>query len=397
MIIKSIKAKLYKYWPIALIPLLGILFFFIAVRIVNPTEYPNKDFFTFWLAGRLALLGQNPYNNEIWIGGHHLFGASWIPNATYIYPYPLSLIFIPLGLLPLYQAFVVWVFLTQFMIVLSASLLLGLYSASQIKLYILPIFTGIVIFRPTIITLTYGQLSGFLLLVIVFIIILWERGKWWQGTIFLPILALKPNLGVPIIILLLINLFRKKEITSIIAGGISGLVLLGVGLVQNPKWISEFLKAGNIKLSQTFGFSPTIWGISTLICDYKLKCTIWSGSILGIILLIGTIYLLIKYKRDLSPAILVGLVITIMLIITPYTWPYDQLLLVVPIIILIMNLAKAGYKFIHVGLIFIIIDLLAFLLLGISAIIKLEILNVTIPLSVLGLLVWSLSKSRKPC
>ena len=207
----AFKAKLYRYWSFVLIPILGIIFYFTSITIVNPTEYPNSDFFTFWLAGHLALLGQNPYITDIWIGGHSLFGASWIPNATYIYPLPLSLFFAPFGLLSLYKAFVLWVFLTQFMIFLSVLLLLKLYAAQLTKQFVLPIFAGVIIFRPTIITLINGQLSGFLLLIIVCIIFLWERGKWWQGAILLPFLALKPNLGVPIILLLSMYLILKKE------------------------------------------------------------------------------------------------------------------------------------------------------------------------------------------
>lgn len=395
MTIIAVKAKLYRYWLIILIPVLGIIFFFIAVRIVNQVEYPDSDFFTFWLAGHLATLGQNPYLTDIWVGGHHQFGASWIPNATFIYPIPLSLFFAPLGLLTLYQAFVVWVLLTQYMIISSVALLLRLYPDPLIKRFILPLLVGVIIFRPTIITLINGQLGGFLLLVIVCIIYLWERDKWWQGTVFLPILALKPNLGIPIIVLLSLYLILQRKITSLIAGGISGLALLIIGLAQNSNWILEFLRIGNIKLSQTFGFSPTIWGISTFLCNYKLNCSIGSGSVIGLIFLIGYIQLLARKQKVLSPALAVGLAISVMLLLTPYSWPYDQLLLIVPIITVTMCLAKDGYKFMPTALIFLVIDIVAMILLGISARIQMEIWNVTIPLSVFGLLVWYLLKKRQ--
>ena len=343
----------------------------------------------------MATLGQNPYLTDIWVGGHHQFGASWIPNETFIYPIPVSLLFVPLGLLTLYQAFVVWVMLTQYMIISSVALLLRLYPAQLIKRFFLPLLASVIIFRPTIITLINGQLGGFLLLVLVCIIYLWESGKWWQGTAFLPILALKPNLGIPIIVLLSIYLIMQRKITSLIAGGISGLALLILGLVQNSNWILEFLNAGNIKFSQTFGFSPTIWGLSTLLCNYKLNCSLGFGSAFGLIFLIGYIYLLVRKQKLLSPALVVGLEITVMLLLTPYTWPYDQLLLIVPIITVTMSLAKAEYRFMPTALIFLVIDIVSLVLLGISARIQMEIWNVMIPFTVFSLLAWYLSKNRK--
>lgn len=390
----AFKAKIYQYWYILLIPILGIIFFIIATKIVNPVEYPNSDFFTFWLSGRLASLGQNPYNSQIWIMGHHQFGATWIPNATFIYPLPISLLFVPLGLLPLYQAFIVWDILSQFMILSSITLLLTINSNLSIKRFIFPLLAGVILFRPTIITLVNGQLSGILLLLIACIIYLWEKGKWGQGTVLLAILALKPNLGIPLIVLLSVYLVQQKQITSLIAGTVSGLLLLFAGWIQNPNWLIEFWNAGNGKLSQTFGFSPTIWGMSAFFCNYNLDCAIGYGVCISLLFLIGYLYLLARKQNILSPALAVSLAVVITLLLTPYTWPYDQLLLVAPIITITMRLARDGYRYLPTSFIFLTIDILALTLLGISAKIQMEIWNVAIPLFILVLSVWYLSKNR---
>jgi len=395
MTLSTIKANIHRYWHIILTPMLGILFFYIAIRIVDPVKYPNNDFFTFWLGGHLSALGQNPYLTDIWIGGHHEFGASWIPNTTFIYPLPLALFFVPLGLIPLYQAYVVWVLLTQYMITLSVALLLSFYPARLKKSYILPITAGVILFRPTLLTLINGQLSGFLLFVIVCIIWLWERGRWREGAVLLPILALKPNLGVPLILLLSFYLILELRITSLITGVISGLCLLATGFVQNFQWISEFWMAGNTKLSQTFGYSPTIWGLSALICDHKLNCSIGYGSVVGLFILIGFVGLLVNKQRSASPALVVGLAITVMLLLTPYTWPYDQILLIIPIITVMMNLASRRNRFALISSIFLVLDIAAIGLLKISAEVELEIWNVMIPLAVLALVCWYLVKGDK--
>jgi len=394
MNITNLQAKAFRSRYILLIPFLAVVFFIISISIINPVEYPNSDFFTFWLSGRLFSLGENPYNSQVWIAGHYQFGASWIPNATFIYPMPVSLLFAPLGLLPLYQAFVVWNILSQFMIFSAVLLLLMANSNQPLKHFIVPLFAGIIVFRPIIPTLFNGQLSGLLLLVVAAIIYLWKKGKWRQGAVLMAVLALKPNLGVPIIGLLSIYLILQKQISSLITLMISGVFLVFVGLIQNPNWVIEFWNAGNTKLSQTFGISPTIWGISGYFCNYARNCTITYGIFASILFIIGYLYLLIKKRDILSPSLAVGLAVTITLLLTPYTWTYDQLLLVAPIVTLVLLLAKDGYKYLPVSLLFLGIDIFAFILLGIAARIQLDIWNVNIPLLIFCLLVWFLLKKK---
>ena len=118
------KGKKYGFSNILLIPVLVVVFVFFVILVINQVDYPNSDFFTFWLSGRLFSLGENPYDRQVWIGGHHQFGATWIPNATFIYPMPITLLFAPLGLLPLPQAFIIWVILSLCMIFFAFILLL---------------------------------------------------------------------------------------------------------------------------------------------------------------------------------------------------------------------------------------------------------------------------------
>jgi hypothetical protein len=373
---------------------MGIIFYIVAVKVVNSVQYHNSDFFTYWLSGRLASLGHDPYNSQVWVAGHHQYGAKWIPNSTLIYPLPISWLFIPFGWLPLYQAYVLWDILTQFLIVSSVALLLRINSSFSAKHYVFPILTGVILFRSTIITLLNGQLSGMLLFIIALIIDLWEKEKWWQGAVLMPILALKPNLGGPLIVLLAVYLLLHKRVIPILAAAASGSVILLASWVQNPNWIIEFWNAGAGKLSQTFGYSPTIWGVSAYLCKFDTRCTLGYGAFSGILLLTGYIYLLVWKRKALSPALVVSIVVALTLLITPYTWSYDQLLLVAPIIVITVMLAKAGYSYLAVACFFLSIDVLALILLVISLQIQMEIWNASIPLLLLGVLVWYLSSTR---
>jgi hypothetical protein len=280
------------------------------------------------------------------------------------------------------------------MIILSATLLLKSYPATLQNHFLLPIFLGIALFRPTIVTLHNGQLAALLLLTITFTVYFWEKDKWWQGSVFLPFLALKPNLGVPLLLLLSFYLVIRRQIAALVFGGLCGLALLLAGLAQNPDWIMEFWKAGNTKLSQIFGFSPTVWGLSAFFCQYEIGCTIRYGGFVCLILLIVFVFYVAKNGKTLSPTLVTGFAITVMLLVTPSAWPYDQLLLVLPILTVTMNLAKNDYPFLPVALIFLALDALAFLLLGISASIEREYWNAIVPLFVFFLLTWFLSMKR---
>jgi hypothetical protein len=56
-----------------------------------------------------------------------------------------------------------------------------------------------------------------------------------------------------------------------------------------------------------------------------------------------------------------------------------------------MSLARKGYRFLPVALLSLIVDILAFLMLGISATFERDLWNAIIPLSIAFLLTWYLA------
>lgn len=374
------KIKLYRLGQLLLILFLCILFLVIAVRVVDPVEYPNSDFFSFWLAGRMMWTGQNPYATTQWIEGHHQFGATWISDPEFLYPLPLALFMAPLGLLSLYNAYIVWVVLLQCMIAISVFFLLRLRTNPKLKHYIFPAVVGIILFRPVFITLYNGQLSGILLLISALVIHLWGKEKWWQGGVILPLLALKPNVGIPMLALLSFWLLIQKKYRLLVWMILSAIALLIIGLIRDPNWVAEYLTIGNAKLSQTFGYSPTIWGLAAYLSGFKLDPTLIFGGLAAVIILGGCLSLLITKRAQLSPALACSLIIVTTLLITPYTWTYDQLLLIIPIIVTMLEMMDRQYPFLLSASLFLLYDVLTIFLLVISARIEMEVLNSLIPL-----------------
>jgi hypothetical protein len=222
--------------------------------------------------------GQDPYLTNDWILGHSQFEATWISDPNFLYPLPLALVFAPLGWLPLYYAFIVWVFLLESMIFFSAISLINLGETPQRKHFIVPVLVSIVIFRPTIIAVLNGQISGLLLLIMVCVILLWSKKHSFLGGAFLAIVALKPNIGIPILALISLWLLFNKKINALVGIAVSGFTLAILGIAIKTNWISEYLSIGSAKLSQAFGYSPTLWGLATLATRFNLQLTLITGG-----------------------------------------------------------------------------------------------------------------------
>jgi len=383
-------AFLKKYGLLILIPILVLLAALLAFRIVGSMDYHHNDndFFTFWLAGHLVSQGGSPYDTTQWVNGYHLFDIGFIPNPAFLYPYPLALLLVPLGLLPFHGAYVLWVALIQLMILASLVVLLFLEEDPRARLFFIPLLAGTVLFRPTILTLTQGQVSGLFLLGLAWIAFLWQKGKWFWGGLLLGLLALKPNLGVLVIGLLLIWLLRQKRWKAIYGILVSGTFILIAGLVASPEWISQYWHIGNAKLSNTFGGSPTVWGLGALISHNQPTGTLLFGGLAALFILIGFLWTVFRSQAGLRPVSVLALVVTVTLLIAPYTWTYDQLLLILPITTLTLAMHQMGFRFPLTAVLFLGLDLLALVLLYFDTVLQVEILNAVIPAVILGQCFW---------
>jgi hypothetical protein len=338
----------------------------------------------------MVMHGGDPYSQAQWVAGHHAFGVTWIPNQAYVYPLPLSLLFAPLGLLSLYQAFIVWVALSIMMILVALALLLKAQAGPG--RIVIPLLAGIIFYRPTILTLFTGQISGWLLLLVTITVTLWEKGKWEWGSLLLPILMLKPNLGAPMVVLLGLWLLFQKRYKAILAMVVMGIILPVVGFLQNPHWISSYWGIGSNKLVETFGGSPTVWGLGALISHNQITATLIIGSLAGLLVLFGFLRVLLYSHATMRPVDVIALAVSVTLLVTPYTWTYDQLLLILPLTTAILAMDRMGARFMVTASVFLAIDGLAVILLIFDTLKQVEIWNVLVPLAVFGLCLLYLTR-----
>ncbi len=113
-----------------------------------------------------------------------------------------------MGWLPLHWAGMGWIFLSILAIVLCIVILRdSAYPTASLILLLCGVFLN----RSVLTTLRNGQMGAFLLLIwVVSIWLLENRQEVWAG-IGLSILLLKPTIGLPLVGLLVIFLFLRKQ------------------------------------------------------------------------------------------------------------------------------------------------------------------------------------------
>jgi hypothetical protein len=191
------------------IVLLGLSLIGVTTFEKSDIDIPN-DFFTFWLASRMVYRGDDPYDSSQWIEGHEEFQANYHANDTFLYPIPLAIL-LPISFLNVKSAYVVWIFLSFVMIVVSIMLL----SKAKVRKLSISIFlatlVGVLLFRGTIISLMFGQIAPLLLLIISAAAWMWSREYWILGGVIISLVLLKPSIGVPFISLVVVGLLLIRK------------------------------------------------------------------------------------------------------------------------------------------------------------------------------------------
>ena len=372
-----------------LIIAIGGIFTLIAIQLT--AGEPLFDFTAFWIASKLTLSGGDPYLRSDWIPLYEPFNLGLADNQTFLYPKPIVPIFLPFGLLPLRTASIIWLVLTQAAVLGSILMVTRLWPDRRVS-YLLPFLFGVVIFRSYLVTLTLGQLGGVFLLVLAGVALLWNQSSWFWGGVLLSLTSLKPQLGFPLIALTSLSFLKKRTWQHFSGLAAGGAMMLVIGWLIDPQWIGKFIEIGSNKVSQTFGYHPTLWGLGGYLCNRQATCTYFVGGWLAI--LFSALFLLVIFQKKfvITPDLLLSASLTFTLLLTPYLWVYDQLLLIIPLAILLGRLRQKASPYLFTAIISILIGIVSLLLLPVAVSIRNDVWNVVIPLLVLALFFFILLK-----
>jgi hypothetical protein len=388
---------LKRWWVwLALLALSPLFWWFVQVDAAR-VYFPNTNFFKLWLAGHLAGIGSNPYSAQDWLNGHTVFGATWIPERIFLYPLPLAYLVIPLGWLALSQAYSVWAFLTLFAAAASLFLLIDLWEESRIKIFALPMMVALLFFAPMLEAPGKGTLGGLLLLAMVLSLYLFKHRMWMIGGMLSALLLVKPTFGAPALILLGLWFLSRREwrgIVGIIAGS---LFLYALGAVVNPQWPLQFLGMGQQKVGEYLGSQPTLLNAAGFICQRSLVCSYGLGAALSLVLIGVVTFLIFRKTRPLDFLEAISLILTTSLLVTPYLWSYDFVLLIIPLSWIVHQLILRTKSYWVPILFLIVLDIAAGAGLYLqSQSPQKDFWNILLPLALLGVLIWLLRSSHPP-
>lgn len=337
---------------------LGILIF-ARVQVSLGFDVPNSNFSFFWLAGRMILDGQNPYDETQYLAGHDANGMDWRPNNIFPYPLPLTLFCIPLGFFSMQTAYVIWQVVTLLLIALTIYILLRHWQEKSHHNMLLPIFFFLLFWGPLYLTTHAGTISVFSLLVLLGAILLLENDKSLWAGIILALTMLKPPQGLTILLLAGVWFLARRDWKAIFGVAIGGLAILIVGLIQDPQWIQKFLGAGDAVMARTLGVHSNVWAFAYLACDGASPCSTLLGGTLSLSLLGGASLLLWRNQAKWSAWEAMNVIIPVGFVSTIYLWAYDQLPYILPIVWIVGTLTQKQRNIILAFIFLILLDLIS--------------------------------------
>jgi hypothetical protein len=348
-------------------------------------NYRNQDFFTFWLGGHMSATGQDVYDQNLWVGNHTAFGSTWIENPYYVYPLSTALLTTPFGLMNIAIASSIWLFFSFLAIIAGSMLMLSLWKKVNWQAYLIPIILGAFLFRPTFLSLLTGQIDGFLFCLLACAVFLFCNGKKEVACLLLAFLILKPNIGGPILAILVIYaIIEKKWRETIILTG-STLAILLFPLFYDPNWIKKYFFVGFHKSADNNLF-PNLRGLAGLLTHESPLWTTMLWAFFSLIIVVGLVLLLRKQRNKLNWGTLMTFVIPVALLITPYLRAYDLMLLLIPILEITRRWANNGMPFLKINLVYLCWSLLAFALLFLAVALNHDIFSVGLSILVLTIL-----------
>lgn len=207
----------------------------------SPTWLDVDDFVEYWAAGRLNLMGQNPYGaDDLLALQQHVGWDDAMPIMMWNPPPVLTLV-MPFGLLDYQPARLVWLLLSLMLVLVIAHHLWAVYGGPpklRARALLLP-FT----FIPTLFVLDIGQIGVWVLLGLVTLGWGLRQQRWaWAGAALL-LLAIKPHVAYLVWLALGLWWLRERKWTMLLGAGGALAVTWLLPTLINPAVNQQYITA----------------------------------------------------------------------------------------------------------------------------------------------------------
>ena len=321
-----------------LFPVIVVILFVIAIYV--PTSLPTHSDFSAIYNTNLALVNRVPIYDLPKVEALAQ-QSSGLPAENFFlarFPYPpwYALSTFYLGLLPAPAAATLWFELNLVMLLLSVWLLTDGWSG-RLRLIAFPLA---LFFLPVLGALSVGQYDFPVLLGTSLLIYSLRKHNVALTTLGAVLLTFKPHVGALILLAVLGWLlynggsFGRRVIRHLL---IAGVFLFLAGFLADPAWIVSYPRMllnyqneGNVSACSECASLP-VW-LSRWLLDGSLTNAMWFAILLLVILTVS-FYLMRSLFRSHELVLSAALLAT--LLISPYLYNYDFLLLLVPFAVLL--------------------------------------------------------------
>ena len=319
----------------------------LVVALYVPNSLPAHSDFSAIYNTDLALVNRIPIYDLEAVEAIAVKASGLPPDKFFLarFPYPpwYALSTFYLGLLPAKAAATLWFELNLIMLFLSVWLLTDGWSG-RLRLIAFPLA---LFFLPVLGALSVGQYSFPVLLGTSLLIYSLRRENVGLTTLGVILLTFKPHIGALILISALIYLivnktiFGQRAIRSILIVGsfvfIAGFLADPAWPLAYPKMLLNYQGEGNVSACSECASLP-VW-LSRWFFDGSLG----KAVIVAVVLLIILVLLFYRVRSKLlrSPELLLNMALLITLLVSPYLYNYDFILLLVPFAFLISQ--KVGF------------------------------------------------------
>ncbi len=282
----------------------------------GPFRWIGMDLIPFWLPVREMLNGANPYSPEITLQIQQLvYGGPALDQDPMMFVYPawMFLPLLPLALLPLKMAAILycgsllWGFLNLVMFLAKQWAQENLI---HLTTWALLLILGSLPFL--MISVTKGQIGYFSLLALFISRRFWEKHPAWAG-FFLSLALIKPTVTILPTALLLFWVLLSKNWRILASFLISISLLFAASLIAVGNWLPAYFEM----LSSTGGM-PVLWSLAILSPPWNWIYAFFVASII----FIG--FIQSRQKNTVRPLFITAVLAGISL--TPMRWIYDLFL-----------------------------------------------------------------------
>jgi hypothetical protein len=287
---------------------------------------PLLDFVEYWAAGRLNVHGENPYNPERIQELEREAGRTSEGILMWNPPWTLPLV-MPLGLLDCRAAHLLWLTLHFAVLAWCTDALWRLYggSASRRGLVWLLAFT----FLPTLFALTVGQITPLVLLgAVLFLVCLQQKREVLAGAA-LVLLAIKPHLAYLFWIALLLWCLSERRWAVLGGGLLAGAFALALALMCNPDVLEQYWYTLSHRPPAQYR-SPTLGTLLRLVLGEEHFRLQFLALVPG---LVWFVPYWLCHRKNWDWGERLPLLLLVSMLTAPYgAWPFDLVLLLVPVI-----------------------------------------------------------------